>query len=132
MGHAPMFAHQEFADFSQEIGLASLGASEVELRRLAAIYWFTIEFGMCMQGGKAKAYGAGILSSVGELEYCVTDEPELRPLDPYEIAQNHLTFPISSMQPLYFVAHSFEKAKAQITDYCDNIHKPFAVTYNES
>ena len=73
MGHAPMFAHQEFADFSQEIGLASLGASEVELKRLAAIYWFTIEFGMCNQGGTPKAYGAGILSSVGELEYCVTD-----------------------------------------------------------
>lgn len=68
-----MFAHQEFADFSQEIGLASLGASEVELKRLAAIYWFTIEFGMCNQGGTPKAYGAGILSSVGELEYCVTD-----------------------------------------------------------
>ena len=86
MGHAPMFAHQEFADFSQEIGLASLGASEVELKRLAAIYWFTIEFGMCLQGGKHKAYGAGILSSVGELAYCVTDEPKMQPLDPYEIA----------------------------------------------
>ena len=77
MGHAPMFAHQEFADFSQEIGLASLGASEIELKRLAAIYWFTIEFGMCKQNGKHKAYGAGILSSVGELAYCVTDEPAL-------------------------------------------------------
>ena len=77
MGHAPMFAHKEFADFSQEIGLASLGASEVELKRLAAIYWFTIEFGMCYEKGKPKAYGAGILSSVGELEYCMTDVPEL-------------------------------------------------------
>ena len=86
MGHAPMFAHKEFADFSQEIGLASLGASEVELKRLAAIYWFTIEFGMCYEKGKPKAYGAGILSSVGELEYCMTDVPELKPLDPYEIA----------------------------------------------
>ena len=130
MGHAPMFAHQEFADFSQEIGLASLGASEIELKRLAAIYWFTIEFGMCMQGSKAKAYGAGILSSVGELAYCVTDEPKLQPLDPHEIAQNHLTFTISSMQPLYFVAESFTKAKQQITDYCDEISKPFAVTYD--
>jgi phenylalanine-4-hydroxylase len=81
-----MFAHQEFADFSQEIGLASLGASELEVKRLAAIYWFTIEFGMCKQGGKSKAYGAGILSSVGELAYCVTDEPKFKPLDPYEIA----------------------------------------------
>lgn len=130
MGHAPMFAHQEFADFSQEIGLASLGATEVELKRLAAIYWFTIEFGMCRQGGKHKAYGAGILSSVGELQYCVTDEPEFKPLDPYEIGQNHLSFPISSMQPIYFVADTFTKAKAQITEYCDNITKPFAVTYN--
>jgi len=69
-----MFAHKEFADFSQEIGLASLGASEVELKRLAAIYWFTIEFGMCKDpDGKNKAYGAGILSSVGELEYCVSE-----------------------------------------------------------
>jgi len=86
LGHAPMFAHQEFADFSQEIGLASLGANEIELKRLAAIYWFTIEFGMCREDGQNKAYGAGILSSFGELEYCLTDTPKLYPLDPYEIA----------------------------------------------
>lgn len=34
------------------------------------------------------------------------------------------------MQPLYFVAESFEKAKKQIINYCENINKPFAVTYN--
>lgn len=71
-----MFANQDFADFSQEIGLASLGASEIELKRLAAIYWFTVEFGMCRDSkGAVKAYGAGIMSSFGELAYCVTDEP---------------------------------------------------------
>lgn len=87
VGHAPMFAHQDFADFSQTIGLASLGASEIELKRLAALYWFTIEFGMCLdQHGKRKAYGAGIMSSFGELEYCMTDKPKFLPLDPYKIA----------------------------------------------
>ena len=125
-----MFAHQDFADFSQEIGLASLGASELEIKRLAALYWFTIEFGMCKEDGKHKAYGAGILSSVGELAYCVTESPKFKPLDPYDIAQNHLNFPISSMQPLYFVAESFQIAKSQITKYCENISKPFNVTYN--
>lgn len=106
-----MFAHKDFAEFSQEIGLASLGANERELQRLATIYWFTIEFGMCKERGQLKAYGAGILSSVGELEYCLSDKPKYYPLDPFEIAQNHLNFPISSMQPYYFVADSFAKAK---------------------
>jgi phenylalanine-4-hydroxylase len=68
------------------IGLASLGASENEIKRLAAIYWFTIEFGMCKEEGEMKAYGAGILSSIGELAYCVTKEPKFKPLDPHEIA----------------------------------------------
>ena len=92
-----MFAHQDFAEFSQEIGLASLGASEHDIDRLAAIYWFTLEFGMCLEDGQKKAYGAGILSSFGELEYCVSDKPKFLPLDPFEIAQNHLNYPISTM-----------------------------------
>jgi len=92
-----MFAHKDFSDFSQEIGLASLGANERDLNKLAAIYWFTIEFGMCKERGNLKAYGAGILSSLGELEYCLSDKPKYYPLDPFEIAQNHLDFPISSM-----------------------------------
>jgi len=77
-----------------------------------------------------KAYGAGIMSSFGELEYCVTDEPVMKPFDPYVIAQDHLEFPISSMQPIYFVAESFADAKARITDYCENISRPFNVSYN--
>jgi phenylalanine-4-hydroxylase len=41
---------------------------------------------MCREDGALKAYGAGILSSMGELEYCVSEEPKHFPLDPVEIA----------------------------------------------
>lgn len=125
-----MFAHKDFGEFSQEIGLASLGASEIEITRLAALYWFTIEFGMCKEDGQNKAYGAGLMSSVGELKYCCSDEPEFRPLLPYDVAQNYTEIPISKMQPVYFVADSFQKAKTDIIDYCNEISKPFNVTYN--
>ena len=79
-----------------------------------------------------KAYGAGILSSVGELDYCVTDQPKFRPLDPHFIAQHNIEFPISTMQPHYYVADSFTSAKATITDYCEKLPRPFNVSFNPS
>lgn len=85
---------------------------------------------MCMENGKRKSYGAGINSSVEELEFCVSDKPGILPLDCIEIATNHIEFPISSIQPYYFVADSLEDAKKLITHYCDNINRPFTASYN--
>ncbi|KZS04575.1 protein henna [Daphnia magna] len=128
LGHVPLFADPEFAQFSQEIGLASLGAPDEYIERLATCYWFTVEYGMCRQGGELKAYGAGLLSSFGELEYCLTDKPEIRPFDPAKTALQK--YPITSYQPVYFVSESFEDAKEKMIAYAKTIPRPFSVRYN--
>lgn len=137
IGHVPMFADPDFADFSQEIGLASLGASDEDVLKLATCYWFLVEFGLIRQKGELRAIGAGILSSFGELEYSCApyrpaggeeNFPEYKPWDP-RVACNQ-EYPITKYQPIYFVADSLEAAKKSMIDYCRSLSRPFHARLN--
>ena len=68
IGHAPMFLYKDYANLSQEIGIASLGASDAVLSKLAAIYFHLIEMGICWEKGQPRIYGAALLSSIAETE----------------------------------------------------------------
>ncbi len=131
LGHAPMFANPHFADLSQEIGLASLGASDADIAKLAAVYWYTVEFGICVENKAHKAYGAGVLSSVEEMEWAMSGKAEYLSLDCEEI-EKYVDFPVTKVQPLYFVASSFEAAKEAVQHYSALLKRPFKATYDES
>lgn len=128
LGHVPLYADPSFAAFSQEIGLASLGATDEDVSKLASVYWFTVEFGLTKEGNNVRAYGAGLLSSFGELEYALSDKPKLLPFDPAVAAVTE--YPITTYQPVYFVTESFEDAKKKIAEYAKTLNRPFSVRYN--
>jgi phenylalanine-4-hydroxylase len=78
------------------------------LQYLARLYWYTVEFGLIQSPQGLRAYGAGILSSGGEIEYCLTSRAPRR--IPFEVERVMRTlYKIDSYQETYFVIDSFEQ-----------------------
>lgn len=106
-GHCPLLTNQGYADFTQAYGNLALTASPEDREMLARLYWFTIEFGLINTPSGLRAYGGGILSSIGETQYCLESPiPKRLPFDPIEALRT--PFRIDIMQPIYFVIDSFD------------------------
>jgi len=121
IGHIPMFTNPNFADFSQFIGHGARIASDRQLEELGRLYWFTVEFGLVEHEGDIKAYGAGLLSSFGELEHAFSDEVERRPFDLEEVINTEYSY--SDMQPLLFVVPSYAELKEQTRKYIETFSR---------
>jgi len=67
IGHAGSLAHPAFVSLSRLFGAAAEDASAERIEELTRVYWYTLEFGLALEQGALKAYGAGLLSSYGEL-----------------------------------------------------------------
>ncbi|MFN7946016.1 MAG: phenylalanine 4-monooxygenase [Blastocatellia bacterium] len=109
IGHIPAFTNPDFADFSQSIGRGAVIATDEQLEQLGRLYWFTVEFGLIEEGSEIKAFGAGLLSSYGELEHAFGSEVERRKFNLKEVINTKYDY--SDMQPLLFVIPSYAYLK---------------------
>ncbi len=108
-GHVPLLFDTVFADHMQEYGKGGLKAQRLQsCELLSRLYWYTIEFGLIRQHDGLRAYGAGILSSPGELQYAVSSpEPRRLAMDVERVMRT--LYKIDTYQQTYFTIDSFQE-----------------------
>lgn len=116
VGHAGTLAEPKLAELNRLVGTAAKRTrDDAALDVLGRIYWYTLEFGVLRENGAVKAYGAGLLSSFGELANLA--RVRLMPLD---FAHMEATpYDVTKYQPHLYCAESFDHLYTSLKAYLD-------------
>ena len=108
-GHVPMLFNKVFADYLEAYGKGGVKAKGLDaLDYLARLYWYTVEFGLIRTRDGLRTYGAGTLSSAGELPYCIeSHQPNRIRFDLLRVMQSK--YKIDTYQETYFIIDSFRE-----------------------
>ncbi|HSK10267.1 MAG TPA: hypothetical protein VK911_11885 [Vicinamibacterales bacterium] len=113
LGHVPPLVNHDYAALLTLIGKAAVavptGDKVLALKRLS---WFSIEFGLIEEAGETKVFGAGILSSIGEIPNSLSSNVERRPFVTAEVIETD--YDASQMQNLLFVIPSFAVLRQEV------------------
>jgi phenylalanine-4-hydroxylase len=116
IGHGGMLASPRLGELNRKAGRAARRVTSQPARDFFAhVFWFTVEFGVLYEEGELRAYGAGLLSSYGEIEEFLS--AEIRPLDIAEMGV--LDYDITKYQPILYAAESVEQLIAVVGDFFD-------------
>ena len=117
IGHGHLLATPTFSELHRLAGEAANRLNDEEnLKFLSKVFWFTVEFGIVVEDGELRAYGAGILSSYGEIEEFRSMEH--RPLDVIEMGT--VEYDITHYQPVLYRAESLDEVREVVGDFFRN------------
>jgi len=106
-GHVPLLLDPVYADYMEAYGKGGLKAARLgSLKYLARLYWYTVEFGLMTTPQGPRIYGAGILSSGGEVVHAIESvQPRRVKFDLERLLRTE--YNIDRYQDTYFVIDSF-------------------------
>ena len=118
IGHATSFFDPDYVRLSQLFGQAALVADAPTLARLERVYWYTLEFGLARERDEVKAYGAGLLSSFGELGGFESRSK----LEPFDLEKVSVTpYDPTNYQKVLFVVPSFRQMAREVGDWLESV-----------
>jgi phenylalanine-4-hydroxylase len=115
-GHMPLLTNKNFASFYQKFGEAAINATGNNSVKLETFHWFTVEFGLINNSVGRRIYGAGVLSSLKEVQHSLSDQVEVKPFDPDKIVMQ--AYDVWHLQPILFAIDSFEQLESGFDNWC--------------
>ncbi|GIL01683.1 MAG: phenylalanine-4-hydroxylase [Alphaproteobacteria bacterium] len=111
-GHVPLLANPVYADFMAAYGRGGARALQRgQLKNLARLYWYTIEFGLIDTADGLRIFGAGIMSSPAETRFSLeSSSPNRIRFDLERVMRTD--YIIDDFQQVYFVIDSFDRLLA--------------------
>lgn len=89
-----------------------------EMSRIRNLHWWTVEYGLIGTVDNPKIYGAGLLSSIGESAWCMTDNVKKIP---YDISAADQSFDITKPQPQLFVTPNFAHLSSVLEEFANKM-----------
>lgn len=89
-----------------------------EMSRIRNLHWWTVEYGLIGTIDNPKIYGAGLLSSIGESAWCMTDHVKKLP---YDIKAADVSFDITKPQPQLFVTPDFAHLSMVLEEFANKM-----------
>lgn len=110
-GHVPLLCDPVISEYLHALADTALLYIDNPhaIEAIARLYWYTVEFGLVNEGNEIKIYGAGILSSIGETDFCLSEKAKRVPFDLARILAT--PYIKDSFQEQYFVLDSMDELK---------------------
>lgn len=122
-GHLPFMLNQRYADYVQKFAQYALQFSKEDRKSLGSLWWYTIEFGFMMENSEMKAFGAGLMSSPGEMDHAYSDAVAKVP---YSLEAFETLDPSPrAMHDKLFILDSIEQLEQSVVDWVDS-HRTLA------
>ncbi|APY10235.1 phenylalanine 4-monooxygenase [Seonamhaeicola sp. S2-3] len=105
-------AEKKVEELQENMGMPS------EMALIRNLHWWTVEYGLIGSVENPKIYGAGLLSSIGESEWCMTNAVKKLP---YTIEATYQNFDITKPQPQLFVTPDFAHLSLVLEEFANTM-----------
>lgn len=118
-GHLPFMVLPEYTALQELFAPAFRRASDAQREHIKRLAWFSTEFGLMWENGEMKAFGAGLISSIGEISHVMNGQVPILPFSVENVIGHAKA--IYSFNEVLFAFDSLEGLREELAGYFETI-----------